>query len=215
VQATDEWVAVRGARLVLFDDDGVRALSTAAWLRQLGWDAAVLEQDSILATETALQPQPIIPPPPVPALGVAALQANRENFEIVDLGPSPLYRTGHIPGAWFLAGSQLQDLANIPGAAPLVITSTDGRLAAAHAADIAAATSRAVLWLQGGNQAWEAAGYGLDTAPGWASAPEDVYKRPYEGTDNQAEAMQAYIDWELQLVAQLANDGISNFHVIR
>jgi len=26
--------------------------------------------------------------------------------------------------------------------------------------------------------------------------------------------MQAYIDWELHLVAQLANDSISNFHVV-
>ena len=32
VQAIDEWVAVRGARLVLFDDDGVRARMTASWL---------------------------------------------------------------------------------------------------------------------------------------------------------------------------------------
>jgi len=27
--------------------------------------------------------------------------------------------------------------------------------------------------------------------------------------------MQAYIDWELRLVAQLAKDGVSHFHVVR
>jgi rhodanese-related sulfurtransferase len=215
VQATDEWVAVRGGRLVLFDDDGVRARSTAAWLRQLGWDAAVLARDAIAADETTPPLAPTIGAPLLPAISVAALQAEREYFEIVDLGPSPLYRAGHIPGAWFLAGSHLGDLGNIPGETPLVVTSADGNLAAAHAADIAAATPRRVLWLQGGNKGWVEAGYALDTAPGWASAPEDVYKRPYEGTDNQEAAMQAYIDWELQLVAQLANDGVSNFHVVR
>ena len=41
------------------------------------------------------------------------------------------------------------------------------------------------------------------------------HKRPYEGTDNSAEAMRAYIDWELHLVAQMANDGIANFRVMR
>jgi rhodanese-related sulfurtransferase len=215
VQATDEWVAVRGGRLVLFDDDGARARSAAAWLRQLSWDAAALERGAILADETIRPPPPVIGPPPLPAISVSKLQASRETFEVVDLGPSPLYRAGHIPGAWFVAGAQLRDLANIPGDVPLVVTSTDGNLAAAHSADIAAATSRQVLWLKGGNKAWTEAGYTLDTAPGWASAPEDVYKRPYEGTDNQEAAMQAYIDWELQLVAQLANDGVSNFHVIR
>ena len=36
VQATDTWVGVRGARIVLVDDTGVRARMAAAWLRQMG-----------------------------------------------------------------------------------------------------------------------------------------------------------------------------------
>ena len=36
VQATDHWVGVRGARIVLVDDNGVRARMAAAWLRQMG-----------------------------------------------------------------------------------------------------------------------------------------------------------------------------------
>ncbi|NOX51990.1 MAG: thiosulfate sulfurtransferase, partial [Gammaproteobacteria bacterium] len=36
VQATDEYVAVKNARLVLADDDGVRATMTASWLIQMG-----------------------------------------------------------------------------------------------------------------------------------------------------------------------------------
>ncbi|CAN5376212.1 rhodanese-like domain-containing protein [soil metagenome] len=43
---------------------------------------------------------------------------------------------------------------------------------------------------------------------------EGRYKRPYEGTDNQAAAMQAYLDWEYGLVAQLARDGTHGFFVI-
>ena len=50
VQATDQWVAIRGARIVLFDTVAVRALGTACWLRQLGHVADVLDPDSVSAT---------------------------------------------------------------------------------------------------------------------------------------------------------------------
>ena len=39
LQATDAYVGVRGARVVLFDNDGVRAPVIASWLRQMGHDA--------------------------------------------------------------------------------------------------------------------------------------------------------------------------------
>lgn len=44
--------------------------------------------------------------------------------------------------------------------------------------------------------------------------PEGRYKRPYEGTDNAAVAMQAYLDWEFGLVEQLRRDGTHGFFVI-
>jgi rhodanese-related sulfurtransferase len=216
VQATDEWVAVRGARLVLFDDDGVRARVTASWLVQMGWEAVALAEGAVPAAEAGTPPRPTVPPPALPSLTAAEVSARLSDLAMVDLGPSPLYRAGHIPGAWFLAGSRLTDLARVPGDGPLVITSRDGALAAAHAADVAAATTRPVFWLAGGNRAWQEAGFALAAQDeAWASPPDDVYKRPYEGTDNAQAAMQAYIDWELQLVAQLANDGVSRFHVVR
>ena len=43
VQETDYHVATWGARVVLVDDNGVRASMTASWLKQMGWhDVAVL-----------------------------------------------------------------------------------------------------------------------------------------------------------------------------
>jgi rhodanese-related sulfurtransferase len=44
--------------------------------------------------------------------------------------------------------------------------------------------------------------------------PQGRYKRPYEGTDNAAAAMQAYLDWEYGLIDQLARDGTHGFVVI-
>ncbi len=44
VQAIDRWVGTRGARVVLVDDTGTRAIMTAHWLKQLGWDVVVLDR---------------------------------------------------------------------------------------------------------------------------------------------------------------------------
>jgi rhodanese-related sulfurtransferase len=63
IQATDQYVGVRKARLVLFDNDGMRALTVASWLRQLGHDASVLDQG--LASGLAL---PAAAPVALPAL---------------------------------------------------------------------------------------------------------------------------------------------------
>jgi rhodanese-related sulfurtransferase len=108
VQATDEWIAVRGARIVLFDDDGVRANMTGSWLAQMGWDVAVLKPGSLPTEET-----------------------------------------------------------------------------------------------------------GMPASPRPTSQPVNVYKRPYEGTDNAPEAMRAYIEWELRLVEQIQRDGVANFNVMQ
>jgi hypothetical protein len=71
------------------------------------------------------------------------------------------------------------------------------------------------LYLVGGTAAWVAAGEPVETESRWLSQPIDVYKRPYEGTSNALKDMQGYLEWEYGLVAQLANDGVSRFHVFR
>ena len=65
LQATDQWMAVRGARVVLVDDTEVRAMVIAHWLGQMGWDTAVLSGGAPAWSELAdLQP----PPPRWPTL---------------------------------------------------------------------------------------------------------------------------------------------------
>jgi rhodanese-related sulfurtransferase len=44
--------------------------------------------------------------------------------------------------------------------------------------------------------------------------PSHRYRRPYEGTDVNTAAMQAYLDWEYGLVEQLRRDGTHGFFVI-
>jgi hypothetical protein len=97
-----------------------------------------------------------------------------------------------------------------------VLTCNDGKAARQALAEVAALSGRPVLLLDGGNAAWVAAG--LPTRGGehkLASPRIDRYRRPYEGTDAPREAMQAYLDWEFGLVAQLGRDATHGFAVLR
>jgi rhodanese-related sulfurtransferase len=216
VQATDEWVAVRGARIVLYDDDGVRARMTGSWLAQMGWETAVLDATASLPVETG-SPAPPQPAPPEHAVIKPDELPGDGGAVIIDLATSPLYQRGHIPGAWFMLRSRFcHDTKQLPQRGMIVLTSPDGSLALHAAAELERIANRPVRVLAGGTDAWIAAGKPCeDDQHRWASPAIDIYKRPYEGTDNGPEAMRSYIEWELQLVAQLANDGISNFRVAR
>jgi rhodanese-related sulfurtransferase len=216
VQATDEWVGVRGARIVLYDTDGVRARMTASWLHQLGWEVHVLNGQSPTPQHIQL---PLIPSwqPSSKAITPEELR-QLPDYQIVDLARSPTYRRGHIHGAWHASGPELgRDLTNLPGnkGSAIILTSPDGLIAAANVEHAQKVTDREVLYLEGGTEAWTKAGYNLSTKGQWLSEPIDVYKRPYEGTTNARKDMEAYIEWEHGLVAQLANDGVSCFNVVR
>ncbi|KAL1903027.1 hypothetical protein Sste5346_000940 [Sporothrix stenoceras] len=224
VQATDEWIGVRGSRAVLYDTDGVRARMTASWLLQLGWDVYVFDHEAALPklpASTHMRPS-YTSPPGESGIAVDELKQLLDNkgVTVVDLARSPAYRKGRIPGAWHTSGPELaRDLASIEGDDLLVLTSPDGVIAQANVEDARkAGAHRTVQYLVGGTAAWTKASLPLESGADnarWLSSPIDVYKRPYEGTGNDREAMEGYIEWEHQLVAQLANDGVANFHVVR
>ena len=106
-----------------------------------------------------------------------------------------------------------------PPAGRIVVTGGADEVAQAlarfTAADLATLTGRAVAVLAGGTAAWAAEGRPLASGDAGALSPRiDRYRRPYEGTDAPRAAMQAYLDWEFGLVAQLARDGTHGFRVL-
>lgn len=220
VQETDMAAPVRGARLVLVDDDGVRANMTASWLAQMNWEVFVVDDATLqhVAAVGAWQ-APLPEVPTVPGLTAQALaqQLNAANPPtVLDLARHADYASCHIPGAWFAQRSRLHEaLAKLPPAGHWVLTCNDGKLAAFAANELQALVDGRVSILEGGNQAWRNAGLALESGPQrQASPPIDRYRRPYEGTDNPREAMQGYLDWEFGLVDQLARDGTHGFFVI-
>ena len=228
VQETDHQVPVRGARIVLADDDGVRASMSASWLAQMGWEVYVPDAvpAASLFTETG-SPAPVYPPiaaavAEVEPKALAALMA-QPGTAVIDVTTSANYVKRHIPGAWYAIRAQLAQAIGtaIPPSQRYVLTCGSSLLARYAAADLRTLLDARgqrdveVLVLAGGNAAWFAAGLEAESGETRLATPRtDRYRRPYEGTDAPAEAMQAYLDWEFGLVAQLARDGTHHFYVI-
>ena len=130
---------------MLFDDDGVRTRMTASWLVQIGWEAHVVGPDVIVATGVGM---PRLQCPGRSGAGwatidVAELAVNSAGWTIVDLSRSPVYASGHIPGAHFVLISRfVEHLPRVPGDGPVVLTGIDGAEALLAVADATASTSR-------------------------------------------------------------------------
>ncbi|PQM28835.1 sulfurtransferase [Sphingopyxis lindanitolerans] len=215
VQETDVFAPVRGARIVLADNRGVRADMTGSWLAQMGWEVYVL--DAALAGEIHHGPAPDLrpTPPSPPLMSATALAERADEVRIVDLSSSPRYRRGHIPHAAFAVRSRLLEISGKLVGRPIVFTSEDGYIARYAATELAAVNKGQIYALEGGNAAWVSEGRALAAGEDeMLVRADDVYRRPYEGTDNPESAMQAYLDWEYGLVTQLERDGTHGFFVV-
>ena len=227
VQETDHNAPVRGAAIVLYDTEGVRAYMTGSWLVQLGWEVYVIKDISLTdlkAPEPVVDPYSLLPDPIEPVEGVEAAQlkewiANRTNLTLViDVGESAQYVKRHIPGAWWILRSQIEeDFSRVHKANRYILTCSDGSAAryAVHEIRKLVRPGVHVAFLRGGNASWFAAGFSTQQGESYVVSPRiDRYRRPYEGTQNPVQAMQAYLDWEFGLVEQLKRDGTHGFKVI-
>lgn len=223
VQATDTYLGTRNARIVLIDDDGVRAFMTASWLVRMGWKHTRVLDGGLSAEglESVLEtgPEPVeIPGLPNPA--PEEIEANQLSREletgavlVVDLASSPNYGRGHIPGAWFAIRATLAEaLVKLPTAKTLVLTSPDGMLAGLAAAEVASLTRIPVKVLKGGTAEWKVQNLPLEKGTQhMAVEPDDAFLRPYDRDFGVEAAMQAYLDWEVNLIGQLERDGDAPF----
>jgi rhodanese-related sulfurtransferase len=145
---------------------------------------------------------------------VTALEAqSHRTLYRFDVRDAEEYAAGHVPGFRHYAGGQL--VQEIDMAAPVRgarILLTDDK---SVRADMTAS------WLA--QMGWESyvldGGYdrALEATPPlvWPKPdPSHRYRRPYEGTNVDKRAMQAYLDWEYGLVEQLRRDATHGFFVI-
>ncbi len=218
VQATDDYVAVRNARIVLVDDNGVRARMTASWLKQLGWaDCFVLEEGLAGSLETGPHVAEVSPAAGYDPDWISAsdLQASlaEDGLTVIDVSPSPDFAKAHLPGAWWVARAELGSvLGRLPPTDTYVVTGADRNVPVLSARDLSGMSDARVLVLKGGNEAWREAGFPFEKGDtNLASEPVDVYYRPYEHGGAVEDAMQGYLDWELELPHKLARDSTLSF----
>jgi rhodanese-related sulfurtransferase len=144
----------------------------------------------------------------------AALKAQTgRTLYCFDVRDAAEYAAGHIAGFRHYAGGQL--VQEIDMAAPVrgarIVLTDDKSVRAEMTASWLAQMGWEVYVLDGGYDG------ALEATPPlvWPKPdPAHRYRRPYEGTDVNERAMQAYLDWEYGLVEQLRRDQTHGFFVI-
>lgn len=222
VQATDEYAAARRARIVLADWDGVRALTTGAWLAQLGgYDVFVFTPPALPTLAAGPEPVRVLAshaPAPLVSPQQADTLVRAGSAVVFDVDRRAPFEKQHIHGARFAVPDRLPTfVADLPAAHTIVLTSPDGVLARTAAAELAARTGRDVRAIAGGTAAWVAAG--LPVAHGDAdvlTGDDDHWYSPYAHSDLQQRnaGFNHYLNWELGLVAQLEREGATGIRLL-
>ncbi len=204
VQATDQWVGVRGARIVVADGEMIRAPMVAAWLRQLGHEAFVLDGSGHAGVSHGRSTRAESSLPVVKPISAAQAAAKLEGGGVraVDLRSSAAWSAGHIPGSVWSIRPRIASA--VDASRPVILVADDAMAARAAAVDLAEAGAADVSVLEGGVGAWQATGRQLASAPELPN-PEriDFVWHTAGRHEGNAAAARAYIAWETNLVNQL------------
>ncbi|MEM9355492.1 MAG: rhodanese-like domain-containing protein [Pseudomonadota bacterium] len=212
VQATDEWIGVREANILLLDSDGVRAPLSAYWLRQMGHRASVLEGGieaaKALNVPTAnlsdgIQNLPLCDP--------ATLDTS--TAQLIDLRSSLAFRDGHIDGAVWGIRPRLPRL-NLDTSRAIVLIGDEITTSLASE-DLKQAGASDVSRLSGTSGDWERAGLTVVTTP---NSPSDAERIDHlfftaERRHNK-DASRQYLKWEVDLVDQLDEQERAIFQLV-
>jgi rhodanese-related sulfurtransferase len=217
IQATDQWVGVKGARIVVLDGEQVRAPVVAGWLRQLGHEAFVLDGGAAAAAAHDWR-RPLPAPSDLPQLQpVSAAETadglRRGAVRVLDLRAGLSYRAGHIAGASWTIRPRL----TAAGAArPIVLVADEPAVAALAAIDLTAAGAQVVRILAGGFDAWRSAGLPVESSP---DSPSDADCIDFlfftHDRQSNADAARQYLAWETGLLDQLDDQERGVFRPMR
>lgn len=223
VQATDMFVAVRHARLVLVDDHEVQAVMTAHWLNRMGWDVSVLADAQNHMTETGMGE--VIPLRPVHGSIVSMSTDELKDLydagecDVIDVGESYWYRQGRIPGSWYSKRAALPDtLRRFDANRMLVFVCTHGATSPHAAGDALRLGFLNVRVLDGGRSAWRREGHtveviDMDDDEFILSDTDDMWYPPWSRKEGVREAMLEYLTWEVGLLGLVEEETYLSFRL--
>jgi len=217
IQATDAWVGVKGARLVLADAELVRAPVVAGWLRQLGHEACVLDGGIAAAASLAwpLPPRPPALPALAPITAQELVQVRTAQAQIIDLRPAMTFRQGHIAQAQWSIRPRVAALAN-RGIKTTVLVADEPGLAALAALDLREAGATDIRLLVGGLADWRDAGLPIVVTPDQPADADciDFLFFVHSRHEGDAQAARQYLAWETGLLDQLDPQERGTFRII-
>ncbi|WFU18251.1 rhodanese-like domain-containing protein [Bradyrhizobium sp. CB3481] len=204
IQATDHYVGVQGARLILFDGEGVRAPVVASWLVQMGWEAVVLRE----GIEARVRAGSAVPPPPaglatLPVADLARALA-RGRVQLVDIRASTTFRAGHLEKARWSIRPRLDRL-GLRADEPVILVADEPGVAALAAATLREQGLREVRIHIGTPEAWRQAGLTVVATPDAPADSEciDFLFFVHDRHDGNKDAARRYLAWETNLISQV------------
>ena len=206
VQATDQYVGVKGARLVLVDTEGVRAPAMASWLAMLGWDVSVWEH----ALETKFPDQNETSSESlkqdIKKLSAGQIEAHQKTGALlVDLRPSMQYRLGHIKSAIWSVRPQLYQLAEKLKGHSVILLADDQNTAHLAAIDLKELGVQELYVNTQQLADWKAENLPIEETPNNPPNAQciDYLFFVHDRHDGNKAAARQYLAWEMNLLAQI------------
>ncbi len=213
LQATDQYIGVRRSRVLVLDDEAVRAPVVAAGLRCLGFETAVV--DGGIHAALRLRSASAFKLPALPELLPAQLAAwvARQAPLLLDLQPSMAFRRQHAAGARWALRPRLHRVVPAPGSGvrAILLLTSDAALAQLAAIDLREAGWSDLHWAS--IESWLAAGLPMASTAG---VPADADAIDYlffvhDRHEGNLDAARRYLAWETGLIAQCAPDELAVF----
>ena len=203
VQATDEQLAVRNARIILTCDNGLRATTTAIWLAGMGHQVWVLDISTSQTSTTDTTAELTLD---ISTLDLAGLKARVDaGASVIDVSRGLDYRAGHIEGATWATRARLDRL-SIKDPTDILLVGQSAILVSGVVAEFQSMTGEIPRNIFVGTpDSWRDAGLCVVESPDIPSEDEciDHLFFVHDRHDGNLDAARRYLEWETGLLDQL------------